>query len=77
MGASVDKRGADPIKPRPAVFIVERRSARHFGARFRRMKIVAVDKFDLADFRETQADRRLAAAGDAHDNQREPVERIL
>src|SRR5579872_6478979 len=73
----IGKRRSNSVEPGPTVLIAERRTARHFGSRFRRMKIIAVDEFDLADFCETQTNGRLAAAGDAHDNKGEPIRKIF
>jgi hypothetical protein len=77
MREPVAERCPDSVQPGPAIFVVKRRSALHFGSGFVGMKIVAVDEFDLTDFGETQADCRLAAARNAHDNKGEPIRKII
>ena len=67
--------GRQPVEPGPAVGVGQRRARRHPGDVRRRMEIVAVEERPAKIRGQRLADRRLAAAGHAHqhdDHRRTP-----
>jgi hypothetical protein len=76
MAYAVAERRGDAVEPRPAIVVGQRLPMAHLGARLLGMQIVAVDELAAKRLGEPQPDRRLAGAGDAHDDDRERLRRV-
>src|SRR5690606_19164623 len=62
--------GAEPVEPGPAVLVLQGNPRAHLRLVFRRVEVVALEKKTVDPLGQSRGDGALAAARDAHDNEK-------